>query len=500
MEQDQQLKSLFERFDNCLEEKPPSFQDPRLSKPIHRFRSPWAKFLEWIINGGAAMFLVFFLVSLSGIFWNEMSFGWVAAPVVLFLLRPLLGETPIKRTGRMLLVLILGVALSMTLAVVVDFYIYTPGAVGNLNLFCFVVENSLLALLLPDYGLTIAVTIVFLLVLSRTVASRNPWLERTVRLSSWRRWISMLSLAALALGCGYTFYHSSYKPAWYMVYEARLDPRLVTVAYGANIPEGTGGIDWSSPSPEAFQPRAVELTVKLREQRGQITKKDLLDATQLLIAEGSKSDNLLYVDLWWELHCFAQDYSVGNEVPHMDDLVKDIPLRIFLLPTLTFEEMQLWHSRLGDRPIRTFRRDNKALDKILAVQTFLDAQNSRPEEPQLERFLTGVENRYFLQKYLGTEELPAPPVYEIVLFTKRDTTRRYWDFESDATHRFHADPERSVLAGVLEAREYKAVHGTYPDKLTSVLYGPEYRKTEHSAEFIRHTWDNKEELICRLPR
>ncbi|MCA9777585.1 MAG: hypothetical protein KC800_12740 [Candidatus Eremiobacteraeota bacterium] len=498
MEQDQQLKSLFERFDGCLEEKPPNFQDPRLSKPIHRFRSPWAKFLEWVLNGGAAMFTVFFLVSLSGIFWNGMSFGWVVVPIVIFLLRPLMGETPIKGPVRMLSVLLLGVALSMTLAVAVDYSIFTPGALKNPNLVCFLIENSLLALLTPDFGFAIAVTIAFVLILSRTVATRNPWLDRSVRLGAWRKWTSLFCLGLSAVLSGYILYHVEYKPAWYLVYKARMDPHMEMVSRGANIPEGRGGIDWSSPAPDTLHPRAEELVAKLRNQRNEITKADLSDATQLLLGEGRTSDDLLYVALWWELHRFAQDYSVGNEVPHLDDLVEEVPLRLFLLSDLTLEEMQFWKSRLSARPIRTFYSDNQELEKVLAVQAFLDVQGKLTEKRGTERFLSAVENRYFLQKYLLGSRLPS--LYESAFFNSRNTAGSYRDFENDATHRFHADSKRSVLVGVLEARVYKAEHGEYPVKLASSLYGAEYRKTEQSAEFIRHTWDNKEELICRLPR
>lgn len=497
MQQDQQLKSLFKRFDSGLEETPPPLQDPRFNKPIHRFRSPWAKFLEWMINGGASMFLVSLLVSLSGIFWNGLSFGWVAVPLVVFLLRPLMGETPVKNSVRMMLILLLGAVLSMTLAVLIDFSVYSPTTINNPYFLCFLVENSLLALLIPAYGLTIAAAIILVTLLSLYVAKRNPWLDRKVRLSPWRRRLTALSLTTTAFLSGYIVYQSDYEPAWYLVLEARRNPQMEAVSQGANLSVGRA-LDWSAPSQDQLLIRTQELVTKLRERKEPVTQADLEDATKLLKSEGLHSYNLLYADLWWELHCFAQDYSVGDEVPHLDDLVEQIPLRLFLAQSIKQEEMEIWYSKLSARPIRTFYKSNEVLEDIVAVQAYLDACGKLTGEQGLERFLTEVENRYFLQKYVHGQKLPS--VYDLAIFNSRDTGKRYRDFDKDATHRFHADSKRSVLSGVLEARIHKSVQGRYPDNLKSTLHGSEYRKTDHSAEFIRYRWDNKEELICRLPR
>ena len=70
----------------------------------------------------------------------------------------------------------------------------------------------------------------------------------------------------------------------------------------------------------------------------------------------------------------------------------------------------------------------------------------------------------------------------------------------EARRKFHSDLGRTLLIGILEARLHKATHGTYPEKIRTNLYGFEYRKTDGSAEFLKRSWDDKEEIVCRLPR
>ena len=59
MDQDQDIQNLFHRLDRSIEELPPPTLPVEVGRDIHRFRSPFVRFLEWVINGGAGMALIF---------------------------------------------------------------------------------------------------------------------------------------------------------------------------------------------------------------------------------------------------------------------------------------------------------------------------------------------------------------------------------------------------------------------------------------------------------
>ena len=91
-------------------------------------------------------------------------------------------------------------------------------------------------------------------------------------------------------------------------------------------------------------------------------------------------------------------------------------------------------------------------------------------------------------------------MYDAPFLASEDIRERYGDFQLEAERKFYSDLDRTLLLGILEARLHKATHGTYPKKISTNLYGFEYRKTDESAEFLKRSWDDKEEIVCRLPR
>jgi hypothetical protein len=293
-----------------------------------------------------------------------MSFGWVAVPLVIFLVRPMLGANPLQQPLKVVLVTLLGVALSMSLAVMVDFVVRWPMPSQNLYLLSFFLENSLLALLVPDYSVTILIINVSMIALSRWVARRNPWLERRVRLGSARLRISILCLTVMACCAGYIAYQSEYRPAWYLVFQARLNPQMKNVAYGASLPKGSvRSLDSKAMAPSERRAEAQSLLLKYQQKPLTITRSDLNQTVALL--QTAEDEDPVFLDLWWELHCFSQDHFVGLDITSINHIEIQVPRRLFLSPELDPDLMQTWLTRLRARPMRTPFTDEELYDLCL---------------------------------------------------------------------------------------------------------------------------------------
>jgi hypothetical protein len=514
MDRDQELENIFGRLDATLDDLPPPLVDA--SQDIHRFRSPWAKFLEWVINGGAGMALLFGLVALSSIFWNGMSFGWVVVPLVLFLMRPLLGDTPILRPGRMAVVLVVGSALSMALGTMVDFGVYCYPDHGNMTFLSFFVENSVHALLHPEYALTILVTIALTVLGSQWTARRYPWLERK---SPTRAWRPMLSIVALLLMAGHLTalsFNDDLVQYRQSIRAALQDPRMTKFVRGTELADvgsaaakelAAAGVPAEIEARNQFlyksdaetrKKLAAILLKSFQERESLLTRPDFLLSVEVLQAVASSEEthpDLIFAKLWWEVRCFAQDYAVVSHRLN-DQVLEKVVVPSLLAPTLSSKDAERMYDSLRSRPIRGWR-EIKELKRILAVHILMvESESQHTSVGSLRKYLAGVDARYFLMLFVHDKGSQMP---ELSQFSSRSTKRSRSRLWVEIDDRVGNDDERPLLIGILEARLFKMEMGDYPQRLKTNLHHYEYENSVEGPIFWEPLSDERV-VLCRLPR
>lgn len=515
MDQNDDLKNLFQRLDSRIQELPEPDLGRQFGREIHRFRSPYSKFLEWILNGGFGMVLLFGLVSLSGIFWNGVSFGWMAVPLVIFIMRPFLGEKPLAHPWRMISALLVGSVLCVTMATAVDFAVFCYPDRASLLLLSFFVENSLGALLLPDYLVGIFVLILASVGMGHWAANRYPWLDRKAATKSWRLVASSaVLLSILASVIGLTIKVDRVHPR-HERQAALQDPRMADVIYGENLPREGGVVSellkgqllitddkqqWhyiEQLDSHSRRELAGTLSTVLRERDKNITLVDLQFAEKILqsVAEDkSATPDIAYTELWWELLCFCQDYTIGQDVgPLTYELMEKTALPPLIEPKLSNSEAEMWLKTLEARPLRTWRQGE--LQRLLSIHHFF----AKPQQPQSlrEQFLSGVEARYMLLRQIypsyriDSSDLP--------IFRRRKTQAKYSEIYTEVRRQLRYDQHRIVLERLIELRQYKAEHGEYPREFSFKGSDYHYEYADDGPMVKRTNWDEKVELVCRLP-
>lgn len=513
MEDDQDLKALFRRLDSTIEDKPVPEMEGAFRANVHRFRSPGAKFLEWVVNGGAGMVLIFGAVALSSLFWNGLTFGWLAVPLVVLLVRPLLGDTPVRQPWRMALVLLFGSVLSMMLGTAVDFAVFCYPDRASVLLLSFFAENSLRALLLPDYLLGILLSLALAVLSSRWVARSYPWLERKAPTGSWRLALSGLLLLSVFGGAGYIITRADRVHHRHALEQTLQDPLMKNLEHGAGLAVTGSAIDPESNAvdlsttdlkylhnlpPEKRLALASVLVEAFKERRESLTMVDLKAAEDLLslvAMEEEPSSHLVYTELWWELHCFTQDYFIGREIrPLTREIAFKVALPPLLKDSLSQEEAELWYTRFRSRQ----GRDLEALRTVVSAHAIM--QEIQPDENShtLENYLRDMEARYLFLRvaypwgHLNTSDFRV--------FAERGTDKKFESIRNEVFHRLRYDAGCSILLGVLEARLHHMKHGSYPGRLKTPLADYDYKSSPEETVFTMTTWERKEVLVCRLPR